>query len=119
RLLCYRCAMMACLVKQPGAAVAEQPRLLELHARLCDPALHGIKLNDGSAERVAFRGAHHHQLDQELAEADRTHAVVDARRPQSDLRDLKTLTFGAEQVFARHAHSIECQLADWRDMILA
>ena len=46
-------AVMAGLVEPPGAAIAEQPRLLELDAGFRDPALHGVVLNDGAAERAS------------------------------------------------------------------
>ena len=36
--------------------------------------------------------------------------MMDARRPEPDLRDFETLTFGAEQIFAGHPHLIEGKL---------
>ena len=45
--------------------------------------------------------------------------MMDARRPEPDLRDLEPFAFLAEQVFARHADLVERELADRRDVILA
>src|SRR6185503_19870025 len=110
---------MTAAIKQPSAAVAQQPRLLELHAGFRDPALHRVILDDRAAEGAALRRAHHHQFEQQFAEPDRAYAVMDACRPEPDLRDLEPLAFGAEQVFTGHTYLVESQFADRRDMILA
>ena len=110
---------MAGLVEPRSAAIAKQPRLLELDAGFRDPALHRIVLNHRPAEGGALGGAHRHQLDQQFTEADRAHAMVNARRPEADLRDLEPFALVAKQILAGHAHIVEGQFADRCDMILA
>ena len=45
--------------------------------------------------------------------------MVNARRPEPDLRDLESLAFLAEQVRSRHPHIVECEFADRGGVVLA
>ena len=63
--------------------------------------------------------AHHHQLNEQFAQADRAHAVMDACRAKPDLRHLEAVAFRTEQVFGGHADVVKGQFADRRDLILA
>src|ERR1700743_275410 len=98
---------MTAPIEQPGATIAKQPRLLEFDAGFGDPALYGVVLDHGAAERAALGSTDHHQLNEQLAEADRAHAMMDACWPKPDLRDLEAVAFRAEQILARHTHAIE------------
>ena len=53
----------------------------------------------------------HINVERALGETDRPHAVVDAPRPESRLRDREAAAFLAEQVLGRHAHVLEQRLA--------
>src|ERR1700733_14002692 len=110
--------MVAGLVEPPGAAIGQQARLLEFDPGFGDPALHSIVLNNGPPECGAFRRPRHHQFDQKLAQPDRAHAMMNARRAETDLGDLETLPLLADQVRSGNTDIVEGEFADWGGVIL-
>ena len=89
-------AMVAGLIEPPRAAICEQPRLFEFDARFRNPALHGVILHHGPSEGGALGRPHHHQFDQEFAQPDRAHAMMNTGRTEPDLRDPEAFAFRAE-----------------------
>src|SRR5258705_4163773 len=93
--------------------------MFEFDAGFRDPALHRVILDHGAAKGGAFGRPYHHQLDQKFAQPDRTHAMMNARGTEADLRDLEALSFFTEQVLRGDADIFKGEFADRRDMVLA
>ena len=56
------------------------------------------------AEALTAEATVDHHLDRLLGNTHRTHAVVDAARPEAKLRDLEATAFAEQDVVLRHAH---------------
>src|SRR5260370_22897329 len=106
------------LVEPRGRAVGGEASLVEFDPGFGDPALRGVVFDNLASERGAFRRPHHHQLDQEFAEPDRPHAMMNSRRPEADLRDFKAFAFFAKQVRSGYPDIVEGELADRGYVIL-
>ena len=62
------------------------------------------KLRQRLAERLTRKTAFAHHLRRRLGLPDGAHAMVNAPRPQSALRDLESAPLAQQQVFRRHTH---------------
>ena len=97
-------------VHQPGGLEREQPRHVDLAARLGDALLRDRLRGDGLAECHARRGALAHQFERALGQADQAHAVVDPARPEPALCDLETAPLAQQDAGNRHPHILEVHL---------
>jgi hypothetical protein len=94
----------AFVVDLPGGLQNHQPRGVDLGSAFGDPLLHGLLRSQGLARRQLARGRPlTHQIEGSLADADPTHAMVDASRSQTLLGDGKTGAFLPQQIAPRHA----------------
>src|SRR5919197_128485 len=89
----------------------EQPRLVDLDARLRDALERDVVVGDALAEGHAAHRALAHQLQRPLGHADLAHAVVDASGTQAALRDLEAAALAEQQVGRGHPHVLEQHLA--------
>ena len=81
-----------------------QAHLLDVVAGARDDFRVLAQLDQRLAERLARQAALDHHLQRRLRLADRAHAVVDAARPEADLRNLEAAAFAQQDVLLRHAH---------------
>ena len=88
---------------QPAGLIDQNPRFgdaLERHPLL----------RDALAEGDALLGALAQQLQRPFGQADQTHAMVDAPRPEPPLCNLKAASFTQQKILHRHAHVDEIDL---------
>lgn len=64
-------------------------------------------LNEAPLERLALRCAHDGDVQRTLREAQRPHAVMNAPRAQTALRDLETTSLAKQQIACGHADICE------------
>ena len=94
-----------------GGLHHQQPRLIDLKPRLRDPVAQIAEFGKMRTEGAPLQRALAHQLQRQFALPDGAHAMMHPPRTEPLLRQLKTLTLDAEQVFDRHAHVAEQQFA--------
>src|SRR5882757_10124682 len=76
-----------------GGLEHHQPHRLDLAACLRDDLHIAAEMGDLLAEGLAGEPTLHHQVERLLGLADGAHAMMDAARPEAELRDLETATF--------------------------
>ena len=89
----------------------QQSRLLDLHARSGDVGANGALFGDLFAEGDARLHALAHRFERTLGDADQAHAVMNAARAQTALRDLEAASFAEQHVRNGHAHVFETDFA--------
>ena len=94
-----------------AACRREQPRLIDLDARLGDRrcSRHAL-VGDGLAEGGARQRAAAQRFERALGNADLAHAMVDAAGAEAALRDLEAAPLAEQHVGGRHAHVLEQDL---------
>src|SRR5712692_1913644 len=98
-------------VHHPGRVEHQQPRLIDLDARLGDALERDVVLAQPLAEGHPLVGALAHELERALGHADLTHAVVDAAGAESALGDLEAATLAEQHVRRRYPDVLEEHLA--------
>ena len=94
-----------------GSFQREQACLLDLHARDRDVGANRSLFGNRFPESYARLHPFAHRFEGALGYADATHTVMDAPRPQSPLRDLKSPPFAKQDVRGRHTNVIKCDFA--------
>src|SRR5207249_7002206 len=103
--------LVADRVHHVGGVQDEQPRLVDLDARLRDALERDVVLGQPLAERHAVLRALAHELERALGDADLAHAVVDAARTQAPLGDLEAAALAQQDVRGRYADVLEDHFA--------
>ena len=98
-------------VHHPRGLQREEPRLLDLHARLGDALADHTLVGERLPECDPHLRAHAHQVERSFGEADGAHAVVDATGPEARLHDREAAAFLAEEVLLGDADVVPQRLA--------
>src|SRR4029077_20177824 len=98
-------------VEQPCSLLAQQPRLLYLDARPRDLFAHHAPFGETLAERGARPGSLAHQGEGTLGGADQAHAVMQASRTKTRLRDHERGALVTDAIALGHADVLEQDLA--------
>ena len=85
----------------------QQPRHVDLHARVGNFVDIGAQARQRFAECGAAQRAFAHQLQCPLGHANRTHAVVNTSRTKATLGNFKAAPFAQQDIFVWHTHVIE------------
>ncbi len=88
----------------------QQPRLVDLHARLRDPLADDAMVRDIAAEGMTAERALAQGLERPLGNADEPHAMVNAAGPEPALRDFEAASLPQQDVRDRHPHVLEDHL---------
>ena len=102
-------ALVAVRVQRRGGLQGEQARLFDFAAAQRDRFLGHAVATQRFAEGFAVARAFDHGFQRALGQADKAHAVVDAARAKTRLRDFKAAAGRAQAVGHRHAHVVEGQ----------
>ncbi len=103
--------LVADRVHHVGGLEHQEARLLDADARLGDALQRHRLLGDRLAEGDARLDAPAHRLEHALGQADGAHAVMDASRAETALRDLEAASLAEENVRHGHTHILEQHLA--------
>jgi hypothetical protein len=106
-------------VHHPCRVEDEQPRAIDLDARLRDAFLRDIVVAERLAESDALARAPAHQLQRTFGDANLPHAVVDAAGTETRLRNFEATPLAQEKIRRRDAHILEDHLAMpvWRIVV--
>ncbi len=88
----------------------QQPRLLDFHPRLRDIGADRALLGQRLAESNAPGDTVAHRLERAFGDADEAHAMMDAPRAETPLRDFEPAALAEQHVRGRHTHILERNL---------
>ena len=94
-------------VERPGGLHRQEPGLVDRHSGVGDDVTVSAEVGERLAERNAEHRSLAEALERALGRTDRTHAMVDAARTQTALRDLKAAAWPSDDAAHWEAHVVE------------